>query len=62
MLLSFASQAPRPDPGKACHDGGARLGHGLVQDLDRHELELMFFSPGDCDKSLTSLRPHIFIC
>jgi hypothetical protein len=23
-LFSSASQAPRPDPGKACHGGGAR--------------------------------------
>lgn len=46
MLLSFASQAPRADPGKACHDGGAGLEHELVQNLDRHELKLIFCSPG----------------
>lgn len=60
MLLSFASQAPRADPGKACHDGGAGLEHELVQKLDRHEVKLIFCSPGDCDKSLISLSPNIF--
>lgn len=61
MLLSFASQAPRPDPGKASHDGSTGLGHRLVWDLDRPEFKLIF-SPEDCDKSLISLNPNIVTC